>query len=107
MIKMTENAQKELTEFLKDKEKSAKRIYLAPGGWRGPRLGMALDESNSSEDYIEEVSGFTVCINKELYEQVKGVTVDMTYMGFTVEPEVPLSSGGSACGSCGSSCGTN
>mgnify|MGYP000441260447 FL=1 len=39
-----------------------------------------------------------------------GVTIDLTYMGFSVEPEIPLANtGGSSCGgSCSSgSCGTH
>jgi hypothetical protein len=34
---------------------------------------------------------------------VGGVKIDVSYMGFIVEPELPL--GGGSCGSCGSSCG--
>lgn len=40
----------------------------------------------------------------DLVAQIKGVKIDMTYMGFTVDPEVPLPSSGSS--SCGSSCGS-
>ena len=43
----------------------------------------------------------------DLVAQIKGVKIDMTYMGFTVDPEVPLASPGSSCGSCGSSCGSH
>ena len=39
----------------------------------------------------------------DLVAQIKGVKIDMTYMGFTVDPEVPLASSGS----CGSSCGSH
>ena len=37
----------------------------------------------------------------DLVAQIKGVKIDMTYMGFTV------ASSGSSCGSCGSSCGSH
>lgn len=43
----------------------------------------------------------------DLVAQIKGVKIDMTYMGFIVDPEVPLASSGSSCGSCGSSCGSH
>ena len=43
----------------------------------------------------------------DLVAQIKGVKIDMTYMGLTVDPEVPLASCGSSCGSCGSSCGSH
>lgn len=54
------------------------------------------------DDTVVEQGGFTFCVNKELLTQIGGVTIDLTYMGFTVEPDVPLNSGASACGSCGS-----
>ncbi len=65
---------------------------------------MALDESND-QDQTEEQGGFTFCINKDLLNQVQGVTIDLTYMGFVVEPEVPLPRSGGCGGSCSSGCG--
>ena len=47
------------------------------------------------------------CIAMDLLAQIKGVSIDLTYMGFTVDPEVPLASSGSGCGSCGSGCGSH
>lgn len=47
-------------------------------------------------------------MDKELARTTGGVTVDITYMGFTVEPAVPLNApqGGGCGGSCsGGSCG--
>ncbi len=46
-------------------------------------------------------------MSPDLAKSVGGVSIDLTYMGFTVEPEIPLASEGSSCGSCGSggSCG--
>ena len=69
---------------------------------------MALDESND-QDQSEEQGGFTFCINKDLLAQVQGVKIDLTYLGFAVEPTVPLAAadGGSACGSCSSGCGSH
>jgi hypothetical protein len=55
-----------------------------------------------------EEGGFTFAVEKSLLEQIKSVTIDLTYMGFTLEPEVPLASaGGSSCGSSCSSCGSH
>ena len=42
---------------------------------------------------------------RTLLERIGGVRIDVSYMGFLVEPELPL--GGSSCGSCGSSCGSH
>lgn len=108
MLDLSESARKELEAFFADKEKSPIRVYLAPGGCGGPHLALALDAAGD-EDQSEEQGGFTFCINKDLLAQVQGVKIDLTYMGFAVEPTVPLAAadGGSACGSCSSGCGSH
>ena len=110
MIKLTENARKELEAFFADKPKSGIRVYLAPGGCSGPHLGLALDEAND-DDHVVEEGGFTFCASKGLWEQIGGVSIDLSYMGFTLDPVNPLpggsgSCGGGCCGSCGS-CGSH
>lgn len=102
MIKLTANAKKELDAFFADKEKSTIRVFLAPGGWRGPKLSLALDESKS-DDTTVETEGYTFCIETSLLNQIGSATIDITYMGFNIEPEIPLNSGGSSgCSTCGS-----
>jgi Fe-S cluster assembly iron-binding protein IscA len=55
------------------------------------------------DDTVITTDGFTFCINKNLLEQITGVNIDLSYMGFLVEPETPLAAANSsACGSCGS-----
>jgi len=106
MLELTDAARKELEAFFADKKKETIRIY-AVSSCGGPRLALALDEAND-QDQTEEQGGFTFCISKELLEKVQGVKIDLTYMGFAVEPEVPVAAeGGSACGSCCGSCGTH
>ena len=52
-----------------------------------------------------ETDGFTFCIEEALLGKIGGVDIDLTYMGFTVEPRIPLANeGGSSCSSCGGSC---
>lgn len=110
MIPLTEEARKELEAYFEGKEKTPIRVYLAPGGCSGPRLALALDEPGEDDETSED-NGLTLCINKELAEKVGAVTVGMTHMGFVVESEIPLPSGGngggcsSCCGGCGSSGG--
>lgn len=80
---------------------------LPPGGCSGPRLALALDEAGENDTRIEQ-GGFAFCINNELLQQVKSVSIDANYLGFLVTPEVPLpSSGGSACGGCCGACGSH
>lgn len=107
MLTLTENARKELETFFTDKPKSPIRLYLAPGGCSGPRLGLALDETREGDEVVEQ-DGFTFCTEKNLWTQIGGATIDLSYMGFTVDPTHPLPApaGGSACGSCCGSCGS-
>lgn len=106
MIKLTQEAQKELDAYFDGKDKATIRIYLAPGGCSGPRLALAIDDSGD-DDVSKEAGGYNFCVNKELLEQIKGVTIDLNQMGFVLTPENPLpeSSGKSACGGCCGGCG--
>lgn len=63
---------------------------------------MALDEPNDSDKVFKE-GDFTFCINSDLLTQIESVRIDLTYMGFQVEPGKPLASSGGSCGGCGSS----
>lgn len=107
MIELSNEAQKELEAYFEGKDKATIRIYLAPGGCSGPRLALALDEAGEG-DTTQEVDGFTFCVNNELLEQVKGVKIDLSPMGFMVTPDVPLpESAGGGCGGCCGGCGSH
>lgn len=108
MFEITDSAIKELDAYFDGKEKTPIRIFLAPGGCSGPRLALALDEPGD-DDATEEAGGFKFCINKSLLEQIKSAKIDLTPMGFMVEPEVPLPDTGSGggCGGCCGGCGSN
>lgn len=88
MLTLTDAAQKELEGFFADREKATVRIYLAPGGCSGPRLALALDEAGENDTRIEQ-GGFAFCINNELLQQVKSVSIDANYLGFLVTPKCP------------------
>ena len=85
MLTLTDAARKELEGFFADREKATVRIYLAPGGCSGPRLALALDEAGENDTRIEQ-GGFAFCINNELLQQVKSVSIDANYLGFLVTP---------------------
>lgn len=106
MIIMTDNAKKELEAFFASHQdvKKSIRIYLAPGGCCGPRLSMALDEAND-QDVTETLEDTLFCMAKELFDQTGDMTIDLSYMGFTLTPEKPLEMGG-GCSTCGGGCGT-
>jgi len=108
MITITENARKELEAFFSDKPKSGIRIYLAPGGCSGPRLAMALDEP-TDDDTVVEAGGFTFSVTSSLLNEAEGMNIDLGYMGFIVEPRVPLAAmkASSGCSGCGGGCGSS
>ena len=105
MFTLTDSARTELDAFFADKEKAGIRLYLAPGGCSGPRIGLALDEPGE-QDFVIEQDGYTFCIVKELWATIgEGATADASPMGFLVTPAKPLPGGGGCgCSSCGSGC---
>lgn len=76
MLQVSEKATEMLKEYFKDREPLPTiRIYLSPGGWSGPSLGMVLDEP-LTDDEVFKKDGITYAINKQLYEQVNPIQVD-------------------------------
>ena len=110
MFVLTENARAALDAHFAENKKEPIRMYLAPGGCSGPRIGLAIDDPNE-EDFVVEQDGYTFCCVKQLWQTIgEGVTVDAGPMGFIVTPAIPFpSSGGCGCshcgtGTCGGSC---
>lgn len=103
MLELSDSAKKELDAYFEGKDKGTIRLFMVPGGCSGPRLALQLDEAGP-DDAVEEVGGFTFCVNKELLDEIKSAKIDLTPMGFVVIPEVPLPSTGGA-GGCGGCCG--
>ena len=105
MITLSDNARKELDAYFSDREKAGVRVFLAMGGCSGARLALALDEP-TDDDAVFENSGYTLCIDKELFEQSGDISIDMGYMGFVVESALAISGlGTGGCASCGGGCG--
>lgn len=106
MFEITDPAAEELNAFFEGKEKSPIRVYLAPGGCSGPRLSLALDQPGE-DDKVFDQKGFSFCVNSELMEAAKNITVDFSDLGFSVQSELNLGGGGCSCSSSGgcSGCG--
>lgn len=105
MIEMTETAQEKIAEYFEGKDAEPVRIYLAMG-CGGAQLALALD-SVKDTDEVAEINGFTVVVDKQLYDEGKNFTIDASPQGFAVQsdlvlPEAPKQG---ACGSCCGSCG--
>lgn len=103
MFELTDSARKELDAYFDGKDKSPIRVYLAPGGCSGPRLALALDEPRD-EDKVFNDNGYSFCINSELFDDAKNITIDFSDMGFSILSSLQLGGGG-GCSGC-SGCGT-
>ncbi len=101
MLTVTETAQTALKDYFeKQKLTSAIRVFLSQGGWSGPALALALDESKETDD-VFNIAGITYLVDKSLVEQAKEIKVDfisqMGREGFSVTSGINLG-GGSSCG---------
>ncbi len=106
MITLSESASKELAAFFAshDDAKKSIRVFFAPGGCCGPAASMALDDA-AEGDETEVLDGITFCMQKDLYDKVGAVSVDLGYMGFSITTERPFADPGqSGCSSCGGGC---
>lgn len=62
---------------------------------------MALDEPKDSDEVFDFDGDIKFVMDKQLLDSAKPVTVDISYMGFTVDSSLPTG------GSCGSGCGSS
>jgi Fe-S cluster assembly iron-binding protein IscA len=87
-------------EALKDKTPIPSiRVVYNEGGWSGPSLGLALDESEN-DDAIFTEKGITFVVNKDLYERVKPIKID--FVNTPMGSGFHITSGLQADKSCGS-----
>ena len=101
MFEITEKASEMVKEALKDKDPFPSiRIIYNEGGWSGPSLGLALDESGN-DDIIFAEQGMTFMVNKDLFERIKPVKIDFVDSpmgsGFQISSSLQ---GDKSCGSC-------
>ena len=109
MFEVTNDAIKNLKAYLEQNNiDSAIRIALMQGGWAGPSLGLALDEPKDT-DTVHDQEELKFLVETSLMSSCGGIKVDFVdagpRSGFAISSRIPLSGGGSSCGSCGSSCG--
>ena len=105
MITVSENAQAKIDQFLKDNANVARsvRVFLREGGWGGPSLALALDESNDSDSVFEQAEVKYV-IENDLMQRTGNIIIDFVVegqsSGFTISPEKPVSGSCSIGGTC-------
>lgn len=103
MITLTDSARKGIAAFLANKPSDPIRVYPQKNHAGGVSLALALDKIQEDCDEIEEVGGFTFCMNRDLKRMVHQVTIDQGRTGFVCTPLIPLPKLEVGC-SCGGSC---
>lgn len=69
---------------------------------------MALDEPKESDEVFDFEGGLKFVIDKQLLSSAAPVKVDLSYTGFVVDSNLPISGGSCSSGGCSSSgCGTS
>lgn len=110
MFEVTNLAVENLKAYLSQNNiDSAVRIALMQGGWAGPSLGLALDESKENDKVFEE-NELTFLVDQGLLDTCGSIKVDFIdagyRSGFSITSTNPVGGGGCSAGSCASgSCG--
>lgn len=102
MFTVTKNAQAQVAEYFKDKEKQPVRLFVNEG-CGGARIAMALDIKRDT-DMVYRVGDVEYLVDKELLKQAQPIEVDFIETGFRVTSELELGGGCAGCGSSGSCC---
>lgn len=78
IIQLTEKASGELKLYLEKqgKPQAALRIFVTAGGCSGLSYGMVVDEKFSDDDYVIDVDGAKVVVDRSSAPFVAGSTVD-------------------------------
>lgn len=108
MLRITEIAAKKVKEVLKaqNKEGSFLRLYLVGAGCSGLNFGMAIDDTKTDEDILDEEYGVSIVTDKKLSPQLEGAIIDYIESdngsGFQIRT---MNTGcGAGCTGCGGSC---
>ena len=93
-ITITESAREQIVKAMDESEfkSPALRLIYAGAGWGGPRLGLALDESENSQDYTFENNNINILLDqniKRIVEMGRSITIDFHESrfgsGFTID----------------------
>ena len=101
MFEVTEKASEMIKGLLKDKDViPAIRVMLSQGGWSGPSLGLALDESRDGDELFDD-RDLTFVVEKDFFESIKPIKVDYveSVMGAGFNISSSMAKPDSACGS--------
>ena len=75
-IKITENAREKIKDAMDKSEfkKPALRIMFAGVGWGGPKLGMALDESDNAKESVINNDDINIILDRNITNIINAET---------------------------------
>ena len=78
IVELTERAAAELKLYLgrQGKPKAALRIFVTAGGCSGLSYGMVVDEKLTEDDYVIDVDGAKVAVDRSSAPFIAGSTID-------------------------------
>lgn len=78
MVQLTEQAAKELRLYLERQGKpgAALRIFVTAGGCSGLSYGMVIDEKITDEDFVVDVGGARVAVDRSSAPFIAGSIID-------------------------------
>ena len=78
IVELTERAASELKIYLgkQGKPNAALRIFVTAGGCSGLSYGMVVDEKLTEDDYVIDVNGAKVAVDKSSAPFIAGSTID-------------------------------
>ena len=103
-INVTENAAKEIGNFMKSEddlpETAGLRVRVVPGGCSGFQYSLNIEEESRNGDFIVEKHGIRLFVDMFSAQYLNGITVDYTssMMGSGFTFENPNATGGCGCG---------
>jgi iron-sulfur cluster insertion protein len=77
MLNVTEEAVKQLTEYL-DEENKYLRIFVEGGGCSGFQYGFDIEETVQEDDFEVPLNNFSIVIDSMSMQYLQGATLDFT-----------------------------
>lgn len=75
VMEITLSAKNYIQEVLELNDANGIRVYFSGMGWGGPKLGLALDEPETT-DIIEEINGIRVAFDPRIKDQTTTLKLD-------------------------------
>jgi iron-sulfur cluster insertion protein len=100
MLNVTEEAVKQLTEYL-DEENKYLRIFVEGGGCSGFQYGFDIEETVQEDDFEVPLNKFSIVIDSMSMQYLQGATLDFTddLMGSSFIIKNPNAQTSCGCGS--------